>query len=687
MTSRRTPGPERVPPVAPTGQRTFLAHVEGLRALAVVLVLLYHAGFSVVGGGYIGVDVFFVISGFLITGLLLDELERTGRISFARFYARRARRLLPIATLVLVVTAVASWKLLPPVRWASTSLDVIAGALWSANVRFAVEQTNYLTAGDGQSPVLHYWSLGVEEQYYLVWPVVLVVVYALMRRLGISARGTVATLCAATIAGSFMLTLRWTGTEQPYAFFLLPSRAWEMAAGGLLAAAFPLVHRVPRHLRDLAGAIGLATIVPAALRFDGNTAWPGTSTLVPVVATLALIATGGLSARLLGLAPMRALGRWSYSMYLWHWPMLVLIPVALGRPLQPVESGGVLLVATVVSATTYRLVERPVRHHASLQRSHRRSLVFGVALVSTSVLAGGGVNAAPVPMPKAPAVAASPYAALLTAADDVTDVPANLDPSLTQADDLPYGIELGSCFGDSTARTAPASGCYFGDTSSTTTFALIGDSHAAQWTGALDQVARQRGVRLLVLAKSACSAMTLARANGKYGTYPECQEWNESVRARLTTEAPQITFVASYSNYALSREVDRGKHRTEAWTELFALLSEFTRPVLLTDTPYPNIDVPECLSVNLTAVGECVQSRPQMQRSNDGRQDERLAATAAGVGVIDTYELVCPTQRCPVIVGNVLVYRDKSHLSGAFSRWIAPELANRLELLLLLATP
>src|SRR5215207_8385412 len=300
----------------------FRADVEGLRAAAVVAVVAYHAGLGGVGGGFVGVDVFYVLSGFLITGLLWEELDGTGRLRLGAFYARRARRLLPAAALVLVVTLVASAVWLSPLQVPVVARDAAAAALYVANYRFAAQRTDYL-ADASPSPLQHYWSLGVEEQFYLLWPLLLLVVFLAARR---------GRRSATRAAGA--------AVSQPWAFFSLPTRAWELAAGGLVALAASRLARLPGLAAATLGWLGLEAILWSITRFGPSTPFPGAAALFPVAGTAAVLAAGCAAPRLgpdlvLRRWPLQLGGRLSYAWYLWHWPLLVLAPAVVGHPPEP----------------------------------------------------------------------------------------------------------------------------------------------------------------------------------------------------------------------------------------------------------------------------------------------------------------------------------------------------------------
>ena len=366
--------------------------IQGLRAVAIVAVVAYHAGLPV-PGGYVGVDVFFVISGYLITQLLWDELSTGGRLSFGGFYARRARRLLPSAVLVIMVTVVASVAVLGPLEATAVAKDAVACALYVGNYRFALQATNYLSVEGPVSPLQNYWSLGVEEQFYLVSPALLLAASLIGRRSSGRHRRSAADrprwaavgVLAVLGALSFWMCVSLTHSDQPWAFFSLPTRAWELAVGGLLALAAPHARRAPAWVLWTIGWAGLGAVAWSLAAFGPQTPFPGPAALVPVAGTGAALVAGTRRltagpARLLGLAPLQPIGAVSYTWYLWHWPALVLAPHVLGHSLGLAENVAVCLWSLVAAALTTVLLEQPIRRSRWLSARTARSLVAGGAL-------------------------------------------------------------------------------------------------------------------------------------------------------------------------------------------------------------------------------------------------------------------------------------------------------------------
>lgn len=375
---------------SPTGndvprQSGFRKDIEGLRAIAVLLVALCHAGVPGLAGGYIGVDVFFVISGFLITSLLLRPLELgSGRRMVRDFYARRVRRILPAATLTIVATIVASYYYLGFLRGDQIARDGLWTSLFAANIHFALNGTNYLAAQQPPSPLQNFWSLGVEEQFYLVWPALLLLVAWFAKRIPLRIK------LAAVLAVVFSTSLAWsiiqTNSDPTWAYFSPLTRAWELASGALIAVALPLLRTIPPIVAAAASWLGLCGILASAVLITAQTPFPGATALAPVVATSLTIIGGtrGLTTgavRLLGLPPFQWLGMLSYSFYLWHWPILMIAAQYRGTSLSVVHNLLLLLVALAISAVTFYLLERPVRASRYLRNRQVLSLAMGCALV------------------------------------------------------------------------------------------------------------------------------------------------------------------------------------------------------------------------------------------------------------------------------------------------------------------
>ncbi|WP_127498889.1 acyltransferase family protein [Actinoplanes solisilvae] len=370
--------------LAAAGPARFRPDIEGLRAIAVLLVVLYHAGVPGLAGGFVGVDVFFVISGFLITALMLREIRETGRLSLIDFYARRARRILPAAAFVLVATLLAGYHWLGFLRGDEIAEDVTWAALFAANFRFATEGVDYLASQGALSPVQHFWSLAVEEQFYLVFPAAIVLL------LWLGFRWAIGYWLAAAVAASFAYSIWLSG---PWAYFSPATRAWELGAGCLLALAATRLDRVPARLATAMAGTGLALIVVAALTFNEMTRFPGYAAALPVLATVLVLAGRGDS--VLGRRPLLWLGRLSYSFYLWHWPVLIVASQAYGGVLPATTRAALVVGSLGLAVVTYFCVENPIRRGARLRRSPLLTLCLAAWLIVTPLALARFTTATP----------------------------------------------------------------------------------------------------------------------------------------------------------------------------------------------------------------------------------------------------------------------------------------------------
>lgn len=695
------------------GLSGFRADIEGMRALAVGLVLLFHAGPVLVPGGFVGVDVFFVISGFLITGLLVTELDRTGRISLLGFYARRAKRLLPAAGVVLAASLALTYLLLPRIRWADTGWDVVASGLYVMNWRLAGQAVDYLAEDQAPSILQHFWSLAVEEQFYLLWPLLLLAV-----ALGVRARGGRRglprgrlLLCLALVAlPSLGWSIQLTATDPGRAYFVSTTRIWELALGGGLALVGPYLNRLPRSVAAGLGWAGLGAVLVAATTFDAGSRFPGYAALLPTLGTAAIIAAGPSAGRagpgaLLGWRPFQVVGAHSYSLYLWHWPLLVAARARFDE-LSPTAGLAVVLVAVVPAALTHRYVENPVRRARNLRLRPARAIRLGAVCTGLPVLAGLLLPyvVAPVPAPPPDSALArlavtvdapgplptppAPGAAVLgePPLDDPAGAPVDRvdavtpDPLAARAD-TPTVYSAG-CHLD--ARTSTVRSCVYGVRDAAFTLAVAGDSHAAQWVPALQALALSRGWRLVTYTKSGCPFVDLpVESDGR--EYRSCTEWNAALRAVLTgPQRPDLLVTSGWlyrpwrdgralTGAAGTAALADGLHRTWA-----GMVSAGVPTVVLRDTPHLDLDVAECVSAHRGRLTRCAAPR-SAALTGAGVVQEQAVVGLADVPLIDLNDAICPTDRCAPVIGGVLVYRDANHLTATYALSLAPRLGAALD--------
>jgi peptidoglycan/LPS O-acetylase OafA/YrhL len=645
--------------------------IDGLRAVAVLSVVLYHAGVTALPGGYLGVDVFFVISGFLITAILRRELV-AGRFSLVGFYERRARRILPALFVVLAAVFVAGWFLLGPRPYKDLARSAVATTMFISNIWFRRE-LNYFTPAADLYPLLHTWSLAVEEQFYIVFPLLL---YA-MRRWSDGLRvGAVLAVCAA----SFALSVSNVVYEAEARFFLSPPRAWELGLGALLALA-----RLPagtHAARELIAGLGLLGIFGSVALLGADTATTGLTALPACLGTAALIWAGTAQptrvAAWLAWRPVVFVGLISYSLYLWHWPVLVFLRVwhaSVDLPTAPAAAG--VLLAVLLATLSWAFVERPFRR--PLPQGFSRPLIFGgslaaalVALViSYSVWRSGGVT--------------DRFAAPVLAAYAVQD---EWDPVLMQ------------CFG----RRPDRGLCYFGAVppgpgEGPADFLLWGDSHAIAMTTGVAAAAASAGYTGMVAGKGGCPPL-LGLDRADMGPRHDCSGFNGAVFdfLRSRTDLPLVILAARWAFNAegtawsgpgerfarLSRpgesppphELNFELFRTGLGDTVAAIRATGRRVVLLGDMPEIGWNVPGALALNMHR-GVPIPALPQLDEIHlrQGRAEDELAAMSGpGIQLLSLAQRLC-NPVCRVAENGVSLYRDDHHISNAGAlATVAPQL-------------
>jgi peptidoglycan/LPS O-acetylase OafA/YrhL len=660
--------------------------VQGLRAVAVGLVLAYHAGLPFVPGGFAGVDVFFVISGFLITAMLVSELDRTGRISLVRFYARRAKRLLPAAAVVLVATLLLVRLFVPRIRWQEIGGDIVGAALYAVNWRLADRSVDYLAEDSQPSPVQHFWSLAVEEQFYLGWPLLIILVTVLVGR-----RRPVLWLGLAVVAaGSFGWSVLETAHSPERAFFVTTTRIWELAVGAAVALGAGLWTRLPRRLAAVTGWAGLAAIAGSALVFTTGTPWPGYAAALPVLGTAAVIVAGPAAGRagagaLLGTRPFVRVGDLSYSLYLWHWPLLVAATAHWGG-LSPLRGLAVVVASSVPAWLTYRLVENPIRYSRAVSRSPSLALSLGANLTGVAVAAGValllmvassvGTGGTPRPAPGAAVLADDPRGDPAGAATDRT---AHLTPDpLRATSDVP-DVYADGCHQNQVE--AELLSCTYGDPHSETVVAVAGDSKIAQWLPALQPLADQNGWKLVTFTKSACSFASATVRDGNGDPYRSCTQWSEQLRHHLAdVERPDYVITAQGASEAIGPDGAGSRGAlvdglSAMWTDLTAAGAQV---IVVADNPHPGMNVYECVDEHPDRLTSCTYSR-ERRRSHGGYSAQREAVKRQpAVTMIDLFDAVCPVEPCAPAIGDVLIYRQGSHITATYVETLTPRLAEAL---------
>jgi peptidoglycan/LPS O-acetylase OafA/YrhL len=636
--------------------RSFRPDIEGLRAVAVLAVLAFHAHVPHIAGGYVGVDVFFVLSGFLITSLLLDERVRRGGVSLVRFYGRRARRLLPASVLVVLVTLAGAYVIGGPLELHQTAADARSVASFTVNFRFAGAKTGYFAPISRPSPFQHYWSLAVEEQFYFVWPALLLLL-AWRARSGDAVRRRVLGFLALLVPLSFVWCVLQTQASQPHAFFLLPSRAWELGIGALLAV-LP-VRALRRSTAGALSVVGAALMLGSFVLLKETNSFPGWIVAAPVLGTAALLvvgagAPGSVVPRTLSWGPLQRIGRYSYSLYLWHWAVLVVAAMAKPRVLTSFPKGAAVIALSVVPAiVSFHLLEDPVRRSAWLAKVPMRSLALGAALIATG-LVGAVVGF------EGPAMATGRTASPTAELHPTDFVPRNLTPSLLDARHDGSALEQApDC--DIDRFTTEDEPCFFGNRASGTTVVLMGDSHANMWFPAVRDFVERHRWKLEVDVTAGCAGVL----------YPDasyCETHRERLFDRLAREKPDYVVLVDYGRLALDRGVSE-----DGWAH--ALQRTLDRLpdshwIVFGETPRPRGPADSCLAKHLGDVRPCEEGPHDPLYQRFVRTGRRIA-TRSGDGFVDFTPVMCTDDRCPVVDGNVMVFGDENHVTGTFARRVS----------------
>ncbi|UFU07573.1 acyltransferase family protein [Ruania halotolerans] len=637
-----------------------------MRAVAAILVAVFHIWVGRVSGA---VDVFFVVAGFLITTSLLRQVEGTGRVRVGQYFSRLARRLLPLASVVLVVVAVLAPLLLPGTRLRATFAEIAASAVYLENWALAAKSVDYLARDDAPSPVQHFWAMSVQGQFYLLWLLlVLVALHWGVRHL----RRRLAVLMGALLVASLTWSVLLTNANQPLAYFHTGARVWEFAAGGLVALALAAGPRIAGRAGVITGWLGLAMIVSTGTLLPVSTAFPGWVAAWPVAgAVLVLLSgasTGGVQ-RLLGSRPLAWLGRYSYGLYLWHWPLLAFLLAHTGQSTAGIGAGlAIITAALVLSVLSTTLVETPIRTRLPLGpwRTVAAGAVVMLVLAATATGLGRAGNTSATAEPNHN-IADHPGAAVLNDPDIRADADVAPYPALEDATKDKAAVYADECHqGQGTAEVRT---CSYGNTEGDFTVYLVGGSHSAHWFPALETVATDNRWHLVSITKSACLFSTDPPGSGDELEY--CRAWNDNVVELIENNPPDLLVMTSTRGAGEAEQVPAGY--PERWAEMGAL----GIPVFaIRDTPWWPSSPLDCIAQHGAHSDRCAAPRTDFFATTDPTAG--LADPPANVHFADLNDYICAPNLCEPVVGNVVVYYDNSHLTATYSRSLAPMLADAL---------
>lgn len=623
--------------------------IQGLRAIAVLSVIAFHFGLEVLQGGFLGVDVFFAISGYLIVGLLASEMQNSGTVDLVAFYGRRAKRLLPVAGLVTAASLIASYYVLSPTEAVDASKAAVASTLYVSNLWFLNQTFDYFSPESALNPFLHTWSLSVEEQFYFVCPWIVYLVAKLRKGKVGSLVGGMVVLAVL----SFGLCIWLTNTRQPWAFYLSPSRAWQFALGGL-AALLPLATGPnSQRFAGTIGWLGLGLLAASILLISENLPFPGFVAVLPTAAAVLILMSGANStpngpAKMLSSRPLQYIGTISYSLYLWHWPVIVLAK-AWSPELDLWQVAACLILTFALAAASYHSVESPLRSSNWLARSAWRPIAFGAGLTLMMAVAA--------------------YGTFRLASRDQWSPEHRAMLEASQA--MPLASSEGCLV---SFLVSEPSICNFGSTNSNKTIVLFGDSHADQWSTALAAFADENDARLVTFLKSSCAVSDVPVHNLRLRrTFEECYSWRAAALVSILDLKPDVVLISQFSNGYVPGRMGLS---FDEWgkglaTTLSALSAAGIETVVIRDTPTPGGNAFLCVSRAIRRGQEtdvCSTPVNEAVAQNITAVEKRWVEQTANAHFVDLTDDFCPdTLSCPALLHGTLVYKDRNHISSAIA--------------------
>lgn len=667
----------------------FRPELQGLRALAVLLVMVYHVWVGRVSGG---VDVFLMLSAFFLTGSFIRKVETGRKLALSNYWLNVFRRLLPAAVVVLLATIIASATLLPKARWGSIMEQITASLFYVQNWQLAKDSVDYYAADHATaSPLQHFWSLSIQGQIFILWPILLLCGMLLFKRL----RRRFPTLGYRTVMGSifgiiFIASLSYsiitTASRQEWAYFDTGARLWEFALGSLMAISLPLLQRIPRPISIPLGWVGLGAIITCGMLLQVEYQFPGYLALWPVLAAgfviLAPASRWGVN-RVLAHPVLGWLGNISYALYLWHWPVMIFFLVESGKDSFSLGDGlGLMLISLLLAWATTRIVESPMRSWTWLSAKRRRVGLGIAALIAVVMVPLSGWEYQ-VSAEERRAAAQAPYdnpgaEILLPGFTDEANPNAVMIP-LTSKLDEEWSNFGGECVGDWAPENDILEHCQLGgDPDAEKTIMLVGDSHAQHWSGAVDVMAAKQGWRWVLLTKPSCRFGGPSETRGE-----ECEKFNTAASEYVLSHNP--TAIITLGAFSMLGEDENGRtpaeqeHIVPAYEDGVRPFLEAGIPVVaLRDTPRFVNPAPECVDRYGVEANECqapveellAKDSPLLALEESGTLGENFST-------MDMTDLLCPEGICKPVIGNVLVYMDQSHLTGVFARSAAAEFERR----------
>jgi peptidoglycan/LPS O-acetylase OafA/YrhL len=666
--------------------RKFRPDIEILRAIAVIVVVVSHAKLGL-EGGFIGVDIFFVISGFLITSNLFSELSSTGTISLPKFYARRILRILPASVIVIILTIIVSKYFLSPIQFVNYCWDAIASTFSFVNYRMAIAGTDYFASKSLPSPFQHFWSLAVEEQFYFVWPLLLILITKFFtNHKPNQARSTqtltnnINLILILIIGVSLYLSYRITNQSQLWAYFGIHTRAWQLAIGSIIAINLKNLAKIPPKIALFTSLGGVAGIILSLSIINEKTLYPSLWAILPTLSTCFVIVGGVHKLKynleyFLDNVLVRWIGKISYSWYLIHWPIFVLFFYNFGMELTLGNKALMTGVSFVIANCLYIIVENSVRFSSFFRSSLKRAYQLGICLVILSLV-----------LPVFVVVRASitfGNQSVLGVQQTITNstIKSNIQQSITQKtlpQDLLSPLEKASSDMNSGCQDGHDSiipiekyKCSYVNNSLTRTIAVLGDSHAQQWLDSIVKFGNKYNYKVISYTKSGCSMTDIAMTNNDQGrNYVECYSWRKQALLEVQNLRPDVLIVSE----RLWDTSDINKYK-----EYADLIKTFAPVVIkIVDTPRSSFEVPECLAKNKTDITNCNTKQTEAFAKQIIADQEVAYNNQIGIKNIKTMDWFCHSNICPSVIGKIVVYKDNNHITGTYTSYLYPVFEQKL---------
>lgn len=647
-------------------KKQYRPEIEGLRVVAALLVAIYHIWMMRVSGG---VDVFFVVSGFLITTSLLSKYARDGYIKFTTFILGLLKRLLPNALIVLIFVVIAGYFILPEVRHSETIREVIASLFYFENWQLAVTGTDYLDQNNEKSPVQHFWAMSIQGQFYIIWFLIISLAIFLNKKMKIDFKKLFAIVLSVLFILSFGYSIYLTEVNQPWAYFDTRTRVWEFAIGGILMLVIFKI-KIPQVISLIIGWIGLAGLISTGLILEVETSFPGYVALWPIVSAVLIMLAGqnpsnfGVE-KFLGSKLMIKLGGLSYGLYLWHWPLLAFYYVIFDTHNVSLISGILLiLLSLLLSYLSTSFIEKPIARFVTEKQYSIKAFTPVLSMIGVLVLALAmwiGFNKYQSSL--ADQFKGDPnYPGALASTEEFED--------LEEVDPIP---DLGSLKSDKAepytdgCHVSPGVSevgiCEYGEVEDYDyTVALVGGSKSTHWLPSLQSFAEDDSIRILNVTKSGCQ---FSYGSENDDRDQDCIDWNENVINDLSSENPDLVVTLADTGSVKQDEVPEG------YINQFNRLNEHGIEVMaIRDTPYFDKNVSECLGKNGVESKECDMETSDF--SPDEAAWEKLDNPPENVHYVDYSEYICKDGTCPAVIGNIVAYIDKSHMSATFNETFGP---------------